>query len=123
MRNLTVVFGIVSMALASGCGKHSDSCKKSAELVAPFTDLGLPTEEGGGRVCEADSKKIKVEHLGKSPDEWRTKYEEAIVGSGYAKKDCSKTQCVYTKAKARLRVNVLEAKKWTTVIVEDYPEK
>jgi hypothetical protein len=75
-------------------------------------------------VCEADNKKIKVEHMGTDPDGWRQKYEAAILAHGYAKKDCSRTQCVYVKGKARIRVNILEAsKKWTTVIVEDYPEK
>jgi len=107
-----------------GCARHSDGCKKSAEVVAPFSELGLPTADGNGRVCEADSKKMKVEHMGTDHDGWRQKYEEAIVSKGYSKKDCSRTQCVYVKAKARIRVNILEAsKKWTTVIVEDYPEK
>ena len=124
MQSLLPALLLVSSISLLGCAKHSDGCKKSADLKGPFAELGLPTEEGNGRVCEADDKKIKVEHTGTDGDRWRDKYEEAVLGHGYTKKDCSKTQCVYVKGKARIRVNVLElAKKWTTVIVEDYPEK
>ena len=124
MHHLGNALLLALLVSSTGCAKHSDSCKKSADLKGPFAELGLPTADGHGRVCEADDKKIKVEHTGTDQDGWRDRYEAAIVGSGYSKKDCSKTQCVYVKGKARIRVNILElSKKWTTVIVEDYPEK
>ena len=122
MKGALIVVGLAALSLA-GCAKHSESCKKSVDLVAPFSDLGLPTGDGNGRVCEGDNKKIKVEHTGNDTAGWTEKYGAAITGKGYTKKDCSKSQCVYVKDKARLRVNVLDLKKWTTVIVEDYPEK
>ncbi|MBL9028229.1 MAG: hypothetical protein JNL21_38910 [Myxococcales bacterium] len=123
MRGPYVIATIALGSLLFGCAKHSDSCKSSADPQAPFSELDLPTSEGNGRICEGSSKKIKVEHMGSDTGGWRDKYGTAIVAKGYAKKDCSGTQCIYTKGKARLRVNVIDAKKWTTVIVEDYPEK
>jgi len=116
---------VVLLAIApAACARHSDACKKSADLVAPFAELALPVSELGGRVCEADGKKAKIEHVSTDDAGLRQKYEDAILAAGYKKKDCTKTQCVYVKGKARIRLNVLDlSKKWTTVFVEDYPER
>ena len=107
----------------------SDAPQAGAPAKAPApraTEIPKPQPEDVKRAesLVASYKKIKVEHTGTDSERWRDKYEEAVLGHGYTKKDCSKTQCVYVKGKARIRVNILElAKKWTTVIVEDYPEK
>lgn len=103
----------LSLPLLVGCGqKHSPGCKKAADLAAPFTDLALPVDKG--RVCESDSKKTKLEFIGKDKDRWRTAIEESVVSAGFAKESCP-SYCMYTRGTQRLQVIIGDvSEKWVT---------
>jgi hypothetical protein len=106
---LVVVLAVVT----SGCGaKHSSSCSKKVDLVSPFTDLGLPVDDG--RVCDSDEKKTRMEFVGKDKEKWRGAIEQSVTGAGFTKESCP-SYCVYTKGTQRLQVIIGDINdKWVT---------
>lgn len=104
---------VVLAALSSGCGaKYSSSCSKKADLTSPFTELGLPVDQG--RVCDSDDKKARMEFVGKDKDKWRDAIEKSVTGAGFAKESCP-SYCIYTKGTQRLQVIIGDiSEKWVT---------
>jgi len=99
---LALVLALPLAFITAGCGaKHSTSCSKKSDLTPPFTELGLPVDDG--RVCDSDDKKARMEFVGKDKDKWRNKIEESVTGAGFSKESCP-SYCVYTKGTQRLQV-------------------
>lgn len=104
---------VVLVMVTAGCGaKYSSSCSKKADLTAPFTELGLPVDDG--RVCDSDDKKARMEFVGKDKDKWRDAIEKSVTGAGFSKESCP-SYCVYTKGTQRLQVIIGDINdKWVT---------
>ena len=104
---------VVLAMVTAGCGaKHSSSCSKKADLTAPFTELGLPVDDG--RVCDSDEKKARLEFVGKDKDKWREAIEKSVTGAGFSKESCP-SYCIYTKGTQRLQVIIGDINdKWVT---------
>lgn len=114
MSRLWVSFTIIAcVAFASGCKKHSSSCKP-ADLAASWTPLALPTGEGDGRVCSSTDAKTDVEHLSGNEADWEKKYEAALLAQGYTKDRCTNLSCSYLKDTDKINVHANEVGKGKT---------
>src|SRR6185295_5015717 len=74
----------------SGCRtkeKYSSSCKRGVSLTAPWSGLGLPTEEG--RVCASDGRRMEMQYLTKHRPEWEEAYAKALASAGYEQGRCT----------------------------------
>ena len=106
MRKLLLLCAL--LATSTGCKKKnhfSADCSRAVDLVAPWTDLGIPLGDDI-RVCAANDMKVDLEYLVGDKPEWEHAYEQALVAKGYAKERCSSTSCTYTKANERISVQV-----------------
>jgi hypothetical protein len=95
------------LALAAGCKKthYSPNCSRDVDLVAPWTELGIPLGDDI-RVCAANDLKVDLEYLVGDKATWEAKYEETLVGKGYAKERCSSLACTFTKGSEHISVQV-----------------
>lgn len=117
-RTASAVALFLALALVSGCKKKqswSPGCQKAAELTAPWKDLNLPV--GNGRVCESDESRAELQYLEGDRPGWEKKFEETMVAAGLTKDRCSDASCTYQKDDLKATVQVIQAKKWVTVIV------
>jgi hypothetical protein len=98
--NLRVIlFGGVAVSLCA-CGKvdFGTGCEKAVDLQAPWTEMGLPLEDGQARVCEASADELKVRSY-----TWTTKEEalpalkQALVAAGWAEDRCNQQACYFDK--------------------------
>ena len=82
------------------CGKvdFGSGCEKPMDLVAPWTEMGLPLEEGQARVCEVSGDELKVRSY-----TWKTKEEavpalkQALSSAGWSGDRCTEQACYYDK--------------------------
>jgi hypothetical protein len=117
-RTASVVSLALALVLVSGCKKKqswSPGCQKAQAMTAPWTELSLPV--GNGRVCESDDKRVELQYLEGDRPGWEQKYDEAMVAAGLVKDRCSDASCTYKKDDFKATVQVIQAKKWVTVIV------
>lgn len=117
-RTASAVAVVLALALVSGCKKKqswSPGCKKPAELTSPWKDLNLPI--GNGRVCESSEARAELQYLEGDRAGWEAKYDETMVAAGLVKDRCSDASCTYEKDGLEATVQVIQAKKWVTVIV------
>jgi hypothetical protein len=103
---------------ATGCKakkKYSPSCQRSTSLTAPWDGYGLPTS--GGRVCASDQARAELQYLSGDRTSWEKSYETALLAAGFAKDRCTSQSCTFKRGEEKATVQVIEAKKWVTVVV------
>jgi hypothetical protein len=95
--------------------KYSPSCQRSTTLTAPWDGYALPTS--GGRVCSSDQARAEMQYLSGDRASWEKSYETALVAAGFAKDRCTNQSCTFKRGDEKATVQVIEAKKWVTVVV------
>jgi hypothetical protein len=109
-----LILGIALLA----CGKketYSPSCKKEAEMTAPWTGLKLPVDDG--RVCSSSSNRLEVQFTKGTREEWFGAFETAVTTAGFVKKNCSSMSCSYQRGPERVQIVGLDAQKWKTIVL------
>lgn len=106
---------------AAGCRRthYSASCSRAVSLVAPWSALALPTDDGDGRVCSSSDLKTDIEHLRGDQAEWEKRYADALIAQGYTKERCTSLTCDYVKSGEKINVHanqVASGKKAKTII-------
>jgi hypothetical protein len=107
---------VISLALplaASGCRKTSfgAGCEKSAELTAPWTELGLPLDEKKARVCASSATELKLRSYSwTSIAEAHPAFEQVLVAGGYTKDRCTGPACYYDKDGNTVSVHPIDFK-------------
>ena len=106
MRKLIIVCAV--FAFTTGCKNKthfSSDCSRAVDLVAPWSELGIPLGDNI-RVCSANDLKVDLEYLVGDKPTWEQEYEKTLLGKGYTKDRCSSTSCTYVKATERITVQV-----------------
>lgn len=103
---------------SAGCKskkRYSPSCQRAVALTAPWDALSLPT--GGGRVCASDAARAELQYLSGNRTSWEKQFEDALVAAGFAKDRCTAQSCTFKRGDEKATVQVIETKRWNTVIV------
>ena len=94
-----ILFGSLAVMLCA-CGKtdFGSGCEKAVDLVAPWTEMSLPLEDGQSRVCEVSGEELKLRSY-----TWKTKEEAgpalktALTGAGWTEDRCTEPACYFDK--------------------------
>ena len=108
---------VVGVALLA-CGKketYSPTCKKEAEMTAPWTGMKLPVDEG--RVCSSSSNRLEVQFASGTKEERFGAFESAVTTAGFVKKNCTNMSCSYHRGSERVQIVGLDAQKWKTIVL------
>jgi len=100
MNRTTVSVACVLLLGALGACKKDfgAGCEKPVDLSSPWTELGLPLEDGVSRVCSATSEELKVRsYTWSDKAAATTAFEQALTASGHTKDRCSEQACYYDK--------------------------
>jgi hypothetical protein len=83
----------------AGCKKDFGAgCEKPVDLSSPWSELGLPLEEGVSRVCSVSAEELKVRsYTWSDKAAATTAFEQALTASGHTKDRCSEQACYYDK--------------------------
>ena len=119
MKNSSLAAAIIVVGVALlACGKketYSPSCKKEAEMTAPWTGMKLPVDDG--RVCSSSSSRLEVQFTKGTKDEWFGAFETAVTTAGFTKKNCTNMSCSYQRGSERVQIVGLDAQKWKTIVL------
>jgi len=94
-----ILLGSLAMSLCA-CGKvdFGSGCEKPVDLVAPWTEMGLPLEEGQARVCEVSGEELKVRsYTWKTKEEATPALKQALSSAGWTEDRCTEQACYYDK--------------------------
>lgn len=119
MKQIIAAAVLVALALSTvGCKekkRYSPSCQRAVTLSSPWDGYGLPTD--GGRVCSSETARAELQYLSGDRPGWEKKFESALLASGFTKDKCSSQSCNYLRGAERAVVQVIETKRWVTVVV------